>query len=181
MNPEHFALLDEARRSLPGGFKVEISGDIVVMMVSPSGIHQRNLLTVRRQFDAHTPAGLLPSENTDLVSPDVGKSRNPDLTYLPGEALETTDNQVPAEMAAITVEVVSPSNPENDWVGKVRDYPLMRIPMYLVIDAREKTVTLFSRPDGTRYHRREDIEFGETLHIPEPFDFDLTTADLLPY
>ncbi|MFB7673721.1 hypothetical protein ACFC26_20155 [Kitasatospora purpeofusca] len=27
----------------------------------------------------------------------------------------------------------------------------------------------------------EDIEFGETLHIPEPFGFDLVTGDLLPY
>ena len=181
MNPEHFALLEEARRSLPSGFKVELSGDTIVMMVSPSGVHQRNLLVVRRQFDAHTPAGLLPTENTDLVSPNVGKSRNPDLAYLPDEALTTTENQVPAELAAIAVELVSPSNPENDWVGKVRDYPLMGIPLYLVIDAREKTATLFSRPDGTRYHRREDVDFGETLHLPEPFDFDLITTDLLPY
>ncbi|GAA2810764.1 Uma2 family endonuclease [Kitasatospora sp. CM 4170] len=181
MNPEHFALLDEARRSLPDGFKVEISGDTIVMMVGPTGIHQRNLLVVRRQFDARVPAELLPSENTDLVSPNVGKSRNPDLTYLPAEALESTENQVPAEFAAIAVELVAPSNPENDWVGKVRDYPLMGIPLYLLVDARQKTVTLFSRPDGTRYHRREDIEFGETLHLPEPFDFELVTDGLLGY
>ncbi|WP_049656953.1 Uma2 family endonuclease [Kitasatospora sp. MY 5-36] len=181
MAPEHFALLEEARRSLPDGFKVEISGDTITMTVSPSGIHQRNLLVVRRQFDAHTPAGLLPSENTDLVSPNVGKSRNPDLTYVPDEALATTDNQVPAGLAAIAVELVSPSNPENDWVGKLRDYPLMAIPLYLLIDARQKTVTLFSRPDATRYHHREDVSFGETLRVPEPFDFDLTTDGLLPY
>ncbi|WP_282202095.1 Uma2 family endonuclease [Kitasatospora fiedleri] len=181
MQPEHFALLEEARRSLPEGFKVELSGDTLVMTVGASGIHQRNLLVVRRQFDAHAPLELLPSENTDLVSPDAGKSRNPDLTYLPGEALETSENQVSAELAAIAVELVSPSNPENDWVGKVRDYPLMGIPLYLLVDARQRTVTLFSRPDGTRYHRREDIEFGETLSIPEPFGFDLVTRDLLPY
>ncbi|MFE7563543.1 hypothetical protein [Kitasatospora sp. NPDC057500] len=28
-------------------------------------------------------------------------------------------------------------------------------------------------------HRREAL--GETLRIPEPFDFDLITSDLLPY
>ncbi|CAN3981662.1 hypothetical protein KPATCC21470_4335 [Kitasatospora purpeofusca] len=66
-------------------------------------------------------------------------------------------------------------------MGKVRDYPLMGIPLYLLVDARQKTVTLFSRPDGTKYHRRKGIGFGETLHIPEPFGFDLVTADLLPY
>ncbi|GAA2110618.1 Uma2 family endonuclease [Kitasatospora saccharophila] len=181
MTPEHFALLEEARRSLPEGFKVEISGDTIVVMVGPSGIHQRNLLVVRRQFDAHAPLELLPSENTDLVSPHVGKSRNPDLTYLPGDALETAANQVPAELAAVAVELVSPSNPENDWVGKVRDYPLMGIPLYLLVDARQRTVTLFSRPDGSRYHRREDVDFGETLRIPEPFGFELVTTGLLPY
>nr|WP_237555190.1 Uma2 family endonuclease [Streptomyces sp. SID4948] len=166
---------------MPDGFKAEISGDSIVMLVAPSGIHQRNLLVVRRQFDAHCPGDLLPSENTDLVSPGVGKSRNPDLTYLPAGVLETTDTQVPAEAAVIAVELVSPSNPENDWVGKVRDYPMMGIPMYLVVDARLKSVTLFSHPDGRKYHRREDADFGEILRIPDPFDFDLDTATLLTY
>ncbi len=169
------------RRGLPDGFKAELSGDSIVMLLSPSSIHQRNLLVVRRQFDAHAPADLLPSENTDLVSPHVGKSRNPDLTYLPEGVLETTDNQVPAETAAIAVELVSPSTPENDWVGKVRDYPLMGIPLYLLIDARLKTVTLFSRPAGSACHRREDIGFGEILHIPAPFDFELATSALIAY
>ncbi|MFD0277776.1 Uma2 family endonuclease [Kitasatospora sp. NPDC127111] len=66
-------------------------------------------------------------------------------------------------------------------MGKVRDYPLMGIPLNLLVDARQKTVTLFSRPDGTRYHRREDIEFGETLRVPAPFGFELVTDGLLPY
>ncbi|MFI8080204.1 hypothetical protein ACIF6L_05320 [Kitasatospora sp. NPDC086009] len=89
----------------------------------PTLREQRNLLLIRRQFDAHAPLELLPSENTDLVSPAVGKSRNPDLTYLPSEVLETTDNQVPAEAVAVAVELVSPSNPENDWVGRSATTP----------------------------------------------------------
>lgn len=66
-------------------------------------------------------------------------------------------------------------------MGKVRDYPMMGIPLYLVVDARLKTVTLFSHPDGGKYHRREDADFGESLRVPEPFDFDPDTAPLLPY
>ncbi|MEZ0092836.1 Uma2 family endonuclease [Streptacidiphilus sp. EB129] len=97
----------------------------------------------------------------------------------PREAADS--NQVPADAAAIAVELVSPSNSENDGVGKVRDYPLMGIPLYLVIDARLKTVTLFSNPDSKKYHRRENVDFGESLRIPPPFDFDLDTASLLPY
>lgn len=36
MVPERFRLLDEARRSLPDGYKVELSGDLLVMQASPS-------------------------------------------------------------------------------------------------------------------------------------------------
>ncbi|MHA6757040.1 Uma2 family endonuclease [Streptacidiphilus sp. PAMC 29251] len=181
MDPRHFQLLEQARAALPPGFKSELSGDTIVMMVSPSGIHQRNLALVMRQFERHAPDGYLPSGNSDLQSPAIGKSRNPDLTYLPADAMATTDNAIAAEEALIAVELVSPSNPENDWTGKVRDYPVMRIPLYLIIDAREATITLFSEPEGDRYHTRTDRKFGEQIHIPAPFAFDLDTSDLLQY
>ncbi|GAB2703831.1 Uma2 family endonuclease [Kitasatospora kifunensis] len=133
----------------PSGWKIEVSGDQIVITATPSVIHQRNLLVVREQFDAHRPAELMPSENTDLASPNVGKLRNPDLTYIPLAVVEAGGNEVPAELAAIAVEIVSLSNPENDLVGKVRDYPLMRIPFYLLIDPREGGITLHSEPaDG---------------------------------
>jgi len=32
--------------------------------------------------------------------------------------------------------VVSRSNPENDWVGKMRDYPLLGVPIYVIFDPR---------------------------------------------
>ncbi|MFI6152796.1 hypothetical protein ACIBCA_08890 [Kitasatospora sp. NPDC051170] len=57
MNPERYHLLEEARRSLPDGYKVELSGDLIVMQASPSSTHQLNLSIVQRQFDAHCPPG----------------------------------------------------------------------------------------------------------------------------
>ncbi|WP_116208978.1 Uma2 family endonuclease [Streptomyces olivoreticuli] len=181
MNPEHFELLEEARRVLPDGFKTELSGDIIVMQASPSALHQLNLSKIRKQFDGHAPAGYVDTGNTDLASPQTSAVRNPDLTYLPEEAMTTTESSVPAELALIAVEIVSPSNPENDWVGKLRDYPRMDIPLYLVVDARQKTVTLFSEPANDRYRMREDADFGEPVHIPAPFSFLLDTTGLKPY
>ncbi|MFF0389757.1 Uma2 family endonuclease [Kitasatospora sp. NPDC004615] len=174
-------MIDEFRRSAPSNFKIEFSGDVIIMQASPSAIHERNLAVVRRQFEAHAPVGYLSTGNMDLVSPQVTKLRNPDLTYLPEAAMATTANQVPADLALIAVEIVSPSNPENDWVGKLRDYPLMQIPMYLLVDASQKTVTLFREPEAGRYRMREDAAFGETVHIPTPFGFTLDTTVLLPY
>ncbi|WP_254802454.1 Uma2 family endonuclease [Kitasatospora sp. SUK 42] len=165
----------------PSGWKVEVSGDTVVITATPSTLHQFNLLSLRRQFEAHRPADLMPSENTDLASPNVGKLRNPDLTYIPLSAVELGGNEVPAEQAAIAVEIVSPSNPENDLVGKVRDYPLMGIPLYLLIDPREGDITLYSEPSGSGYHQRWIGRFGDRVPIPAPFDFELATDALLRY
>ncbi|MEU6234202.1 Uma2 family endonuclease [Kitasatospora sp. NPDC047058] len=165
--PERHARLLAYAQSLnpPSGWKVEVSGDEIIMTAGPSVIHQRNLQIVREQFDAHRPAGLMPSENTDLASPNTGKLRNPDLTYIP----------------VSTVELVSPSNPENDLVGKVRDYPLMHIPLYLVIDPREGALTLHSEPDGGTYHQRWTGKFGDLVPVPAPFGFELATGELIRY
>jgi Uma2 family endonuclease len=181
--PERHAQLLEFAQSLtpPSGWKVEISGDEIIMMAGPSIIHQRNLLVVREQFDAHRPADLMPSENTDLASPNVGTLRNPDLTYLPLSAVELGGNEIPAELAAIAVEIVSVSNPENDLVGKVRDYPLMDIPLYLLIDPRDGRITLFSAPANGTYHQQWNGGFGDTVPIPEPFGFGLETGNLIRY
>ncbi|MFJ3216137.1 Uma2 family endonuclease [Kitasatospora sp. NPDC086801] len=181
--PERHARLLAYAQSLtpPAGWKIEISGDEIIMMAGPSVIHQRNLLLIREQFDARRPSDLMPSENTDLASPNVGKLRNPDLTYIPLSVVELGGNEVPAEEAAIAVEVVSPSNPENDLVGKVRDYPLMRIPMYLLIDPRKGDITLYSEPSGGVYHQQWTGRFGDRVPIPAPFGFELATDGLIRY
>lgn len=180
----HSRLLEDARRAqaaFPPGYKVEISGEEIIMMAAPSLVHQRNLLIVRRQFDAHCPDDLMPSENTDLSSPAVVKMRNPDLTYLSVDAVHGEGTEVPAEFAVIAVEVVSPTNPENDWQGKVRDYPVMRIPTYLIVDPRDRQVTLMTGLDGDRYHTRTTVDFGAPIAVPAPFDFLLDTSRLVPY
>ncbi|WP_406197586.1 Uma2 family endonuclease [Kitasatospora sp. NBC_01560] len=181
--PERHAQLVAYAQSLtpPADWKAEVSGDEIIVMAGPSVIHQRNLLIVREQFDAHRPADLMPSENTDLASPNVGKLRNPDLTYIPIATVELGGNEVPAELAAVAVEIVSPSNPENDLVGKVRDHPLMHIPLYLVIDPREGGLVLYSEPDGGTYRRQWAGSFGDEVPVPVPFSFGLATDRLLRY
>ncbi len=181
--PEHHLRLLEYAESLspPPGFKVEVSGDEIIMMAGPLLIHQRNLLVVREQFDANRPSDLMPTENTDLASPEVGKLRNPDLAYIPLAAALTAGNEIPADLAAIAVEIVSPSNPENDWVGKVRDYPLMGIPVYLLIDPRDSSIAMFTEPGPEGYRQRYTAKFGQSVPIPAPFGFDLATTELVPY
>ncbi|MFF2662592.1 Uma2 family endonuclease [Kitasatospora sp. NPDC058032] len=178
---QHRDFIEELERIAPEGVRIEWSGDTLIMQASPSNIHQLNIAQVRRQFERHAPDGYLPSERSEIVSPDVSKGREPDLTYLPVEVLSESGNRAPAAEALIAVEVVSPSNPGNDWMDKLHDYAVMRIPLYLIVDPREQTVTLFSEPDHDRYHTRSDRKFGDEIHIPEPFGFVLSLEALVPY
>ncbi|WP_262413515.1 Uma2 family endonuclease [Actinacidiphila acidipaludis] len=68
-------------------------------------------------------------------------------------AATDTDDAFSADAVELAVEIVSPSNPENDYQDKIRDYPAMGIPHYLIIDPRNGTahhhwriVTDYGRP-----------------------------------
>ncbi|WP_328955069.1 Uma2 family endonuclease [Kitasatospora purpeofusca] len=177
----HRDFVEELERIAPEGVRIEWSGDVLVMQASPPDIHRLDVELLRGQFERHAPEGYLPGDRTRIVSPDVSKGREPDLTYLPVEVLSEPGNRAPAAEALIAVEVVSPSNPGNDWMDKLHDYAVMRIPLYLIVDPRERTVTLFSEPDHDRYHTRTDRKFGDGIGIPEPFGFTLDLAVLVPY
>lgn len=59
----------------------------------------------------------------------------------------------------------------NDWVGKMRDYPLLGIPVYTVFDPRTGTGAVLTdihpTPDGPRYATRKDFVYGEDVTIGE--------------
>ncbi|MFJ8432527.1 Uma2 family endonuclease [Kitasatospora sp. NPDC094019] len=181
MFEQHRDFVAELERTAPDGVRIEWSGDNLVVQASPSNIHQLNLAQVRRQFERHEPEGYVPTERAVIVAPDGSVGRGPDLTYLPVAVLSEPGNRAPAAEALIAVEVVSPSNPGNDWMDKLHDYAVMRIPLYLIVDPREGTVTLFSEPDHDRYHTRSDRKFGDEIGIPEPFGFTLGLSALVPY
>ncbi|MEY9844660.1 Uma2 family endonuclease [Streptacidiphilus sp. BW17] len=178
---QHRDLIEEIQRLAPPGMKVEWSGDTLIMQALPKGIHQGNLRKIREQFDANRPGDSVPNEGAELVSPNVGKGRVPDLTYLPEETEESEANSFPAYMALIAIEIASPSNSGNDWMDKLHDYAVMGIPLYLLVDAKQKTVTLFSEPNQLKYHARVDHAFGEKIRIPEPFGFELDLSRLVAY
>jgi Uma2 family endonuclease len=101
---------------------------------------------------------------------------------LPLAALDTEGDTVdPADVLAV-VEVVSKSNPENDYQGKTRDYAAMGIEHYLLVDPRKGTGMVLSSPhptaEGPRYAQRLEFVFGETVPLK---DWRIETADFPLY
>jgi Uma2 family endonuclease len=105
----------------------------------------------------------------------------PDLAVVPVDALVAPEDRVPAGEAQLVVEITSQSNANHDRVVKHRGYAHAGVELYLLLDpwhSGRPTATLYGEPDGGAYRVLDVAEFGETLHLPEPFDLSIRTADL---
>ncbi|MFF0540071.1 Uma2 family endonuclease [Streptomyces coelicoflavus] len=99
------------------------------------------------------------------MTPLLGKLRVPDLHVCFYGAMETDD---PHEIL-LAIEVVSPSNPDNDCRDKSCDYPAMGIPHYLILDPRDGTWTYqwsIGKAEGRpAYENRLHLPYGETVAL----------------
>ncbi|MFH8239748.1 Uma2 family endonuclease [Streptomyces sp. G6] len=167
--------------TLPGKFEITKEG-IVHDMMSPSGRHELTTLRLRKRLEKVMPEEIVAhTGEPDVEDEPEGVMRRPDLMVIAEEDMDIEGSFDPRSLIA-AVEVVSRSNPGNDWVGKVRDYPLLSIPVYAVFDPRTGTGAVFTdihtTPDGPRYATRKDFVYGEDVTIA---DWTISTQNLPLY
>ncbi|MFJ7767810.1 Uma2 family endonuclease [Streptomyces sp. NPDC097107] len=167
--------------TLPGKFEITKEG-IVHDMMSPSGRHELTTLRLRKRLEKVMPEEIVAhTGEPDVEDEPEGVMRRPDLMVIAEEDMDIEGSFDPRSLIA-AVEVVSRSNPGNDWVGKVRDYPLLGIPVYAVFDPRTGTGAVFTdihtTPDGPRYATRKDFVYGEDVTIA---DWTVPTQNLPLY
>ncbi|QKW08600.1 Uma2 family endonuclease [Streptomyces sp. NA04227] len=167
--------------TLPGKFEITREG-IVHDMMAPTGPHELTALRIRKRLEKAMPEEIVAHTGTpDVESPAEGILRHPDLMVIAEADMEIEGAFDPRALLA-AIEVVSRSNPDNDWVSKVRDYPLMGVPVYAVFDPRTGTGAVFSdihrTPDGPRYATRKDFVYGEPVTVG---DWTISTDDLPRY
>jgi Uma2 family endonuclease len=83
-----------------------------------------------------------------------------------------------AAAATLVVEITSPGNAETDRVRKLRGYAVGDVPLYLLIETGDQTVTLFSDPHDGLYRAHTQVGFGAVLPLPKPFEGGLDTGIL---
>ncbi|MFJ8083463.1 Uma2 family endonuclease [Streptomyces sp. NPDC096205] len=167
--------------SLPGKFEITKEG-IVHDMMSPGGPHEVTAAHVSRRLERLMPDELLAHTGTpDVEDESEGIMRHPDVMVIAWNDLDVEGSIDPRTLIA-AIEVVSRSNPDNDWVGKVRDYPLIGIPVYAIFDPRTGTGAVLTdihpTPDGPRYATRKDFVYGEDVTIG---DWTIGTENLPLY
>jgi Uma2 family endonuclease len=94
--------------------------------------------------------------NLELETDHTTFHCEPDLSLFDQsfEAVLANEDLLPA----IVIEIVSPGNPENDYVRKVQAYAEMGIPEYWIVDPRHSTVTFLqlASKDGKEWYEQID-------------------------
>ena len=178
------AIADELSK-VEESWAVEISGNEIIMMMSPAKRHEFIAFRIAQQLNsqlAGTEPEVVAQSGAEIEDPSVAAAlRRPDVVILPLAVLDTEGDTVdPGDVLAV-VEVVSKSNPENDYQGKTRDYAVMGIEHYLLVDPRKGTGMVLSSPhhtpEGPQYAVRREFVFGETVPLKgwriETADFPL--------
>jgi Uma2 family endonuclease len=160
----------------PEGHKAEVIGGNIIVSPSPSGRHGLICLKLQRQLSRLLPAELVVTTMATLRMPATRERYIPDLLVIREDILDTDDWLFSAGDAELVVEVVSPSNARNDRVTKVRGYAASGVPIYLLVDPLERSVTLFSEPAGDCYRQVHPVPFGSSIALPEPYSGKIDTS-----
>ncbi|MFB6640768.1 Uma2 family endonuclease [Streptomyces chartreusis] len=168
----------------PEGFRAELIEGEIVVTPPPDGDHEDYISLIVRQVIKRSKTDMDFSGNKGLKLRSGGGCPKdhaiPDGTFAPRELrlYRGADSWMPCDGVAMVLEVTS-TKPQVDREAKRRCYARGGIPLYLLVDRETTSITMFSDPEKDDYRQHCARPFGKPLTLPEPFGFDLDTADFL--
>ncbi|WP_062651271.1 Uma2 family endonuclease [Streptomyces maremycinicus] len=160
----------------------EISRGQLLMMMSPKKQHQLVAHRLRTQLEPQLAEDLVLMLETDVEDAALGVLRVPDLIVIDEEEATAAGDAIDPRRSHLVIEIVSRSNPSNDYEGKLHDYPAMGVPHYLIVDPRDGSAVHYWAPvrrTGTpAYDNRQHYAFGDTITIA---GWKIDTAELPRY
>ncbi|OIJ97093.1 Uma2 family endonuclease [Streptomyces colonosanans] len=168
----------------PEGFRAELIEGEIVVTPPPDGDHEDYIGLIVSQVIRRARTDMQFSGNKGLKLQSGGACPRdhviPDGTFAPRELrlYRGADSWMPCDGVAMVLEVTS-TKPRTDREAKRRCYARGGIPLYLLIDREASSITLFSDPEDDDYRQHCTLPFGKPLALPEPFAFELDTADFL--
>ncbi|MFD5268582.1 Uma2 family endonuclease [Streptomyces sp. NPDC058335] len=168
----------------PEGFRAELVEGEIVVTPPPDGDHEKYISRIVRQVIKRSGTDMDVSGNKGLKLRSGGACPKnhvvPDATFaaLDLDLFGNAGPWMPCDGVAMVLEVTS-TKPTADREAKRRCYARGGIPRYLLVDRDTSQVTLFSDPMHDDYREHTTLPFGKPLTLPEPFAFDLETADFL--
>ncbi|MFR0352276.1 Uma2 family endonuclease [Streptomyces sediminimaris] len=168
----------------PEGFRAELIEGEIVVTPPPDGDHEDCIGLIVNQVIRRSRTEMQFSGNKGLkLRSGNGCPKDhviPDGMFAPMRLrlYRGADSWMPCDGVTMVLEVTS-TKPQADREAKRHSYARGGIPLYLLVDREASSVTLFSDPGKDDYREHCTRPFGRPLSLPEPFAFDLDTADFL--
>lgn len=153
-----------------------INGRIEVKPV-PDGDHSTIIMwLIRRCIQARPDLDLHPEQGLVIEEYRNGRAR-PDGVLAPVEHFVGAGEWADSDGVLMTVEVTSydSDTEKRDRCDKPEGYAAAGIPVHLLIDRDNSTVSVYSGPEKGRYRDTHTVPFGEEVALPEPVGFTLET------
>lgn len=174
---------EELERHAPESVWLEFINGKVAIKPMANGNHREMIAWLQRLCMQHRPDLWLHSES-GLKTEAYRKGRaRADGVLVPEGGLKGHGEWSDSEGALMAVEVTSYDSDTNqrDRIEKPDGYAAAGIPVYLLIDRDDCTVTVFTEPEDGRYRKQVNRSFGEVVELPDPVGITLDTEKLKDY
>ena len=154
---------------------IEFTNGCIEKLPMPTDTHQGILSYLNDLFRAYIrPHGGIVRFSVLRLRVGPGKFREPDLLLLQDANDERRSDRYWSG-ADLVVEVVSPDDPDRDYITKRTDYAEAGIPEYWIVDPQKATITVLSLTDNT-YAEHGEFHPGDNATSPllDGFTADVT-------
>jgi Uma2 family endonuclease len=158
---------------------VEFDDGCLEVLPMPDVVHQLIvwvLTSVLNELSVDGQNGLAVPSPFKLKIPN-GRWREPDVSYLMPRSLGRYRREW-WDYADLTVEVVSPDDPNRDYVLKRADYALAGVPEYWIIDPGAETITVLVL-EGGAYRQAQRAGRGDVAQSVLLPGFRVDVTELL--
>ncbi|MGW6060632.1 Uma2 family endonuclease [Streptomyces sp. NPDC055189] len=174
---------EELERHAPEHVWLEFINGRIVVKPMPDGNHSEIIAWLQRQCLQQRPDFWLHAERgVKAERYRRGRARADGFLVLEG-GLKGHGEWSDPEGALMVVEITSYDSDTNrrDRIEKPDGYAAAGIPVYLLIDRDDCSVTVYADPEGGRYRRQAKEPFGADVKLPDPVAITLNTEKLKDY
>ncbi|MEU6905880.1 Uma2 family endonuclease [Streptomyces coeruleorubidus] len=174
---------EELERRAPETVRLEYINGKLEVKAMPDGNHTSIFMWLLRQCLMQRPdLNLVPESGVKAEAHRKGRART-DGTLAAVDRFKGDGEWSDPDGSLMAVEITSRDRDTNqrDRIDKPIGYAEAEIPVYLLIDRDNHTLTVFSEPQDGRYQHITPHPWGATVELPTPVNITLDTEKLKDY
>ncbi|MFF8938684.1 Uma2 family endonuclease [Streptomyces paradoxus] len=171
---------EELERRAPETVRLEYVNGKLEVKAMPDGNHRSIFMWLLRQCMQHRPdLDLAPERGVKAEAYRKGRART-DGFLAPVDHFKGDREWSDPDGSLMAVEITSRDRDTNqrDRIDKPVGYAAADIPVYLLIDRDNTTLTVHSEPKDGRYQQVSPHPWGATVELPTPVNITLDTEKL---